>query len=250
MSIQTFVIADAHLEGMNQELEVFLAFLTFVQKNSANTLYILGDLFTIWLGTPKFTLPHHAAVTRALSALNDTGIQVNYVEGNRDYFLAPLYLNKPFYQIGSEFLQETIGEKRFYFAHGDLVNVHDKQYQLWRSLSRNPWLFSIFRAIPHTLAVYVMQSLEQRFRSTNQRHKSFFPETVCRTYAEKHWNAGIDTIILGHFHEEHTLSTVLNGKRHTLQVLPAWKDTYQYLVIDEEGNLALREFPQTDIPQR
>lgn len=241
--MHTLVIADAHLDDMDQELDIFLTFLTFLRENPIKTLYILGDLFTIWLGTPKFTLPHHTAVSQALSALNEVGIQVNYVEGNRDYFLAPFYLKTPFYQIADESLQETIGGRRFYFAHGDLVNVHDKPYRLWRSLSRNPWLFSVFRAIPRTLSVYLVQSLERRFRSTNRQHKSFFPERVCRAYAEERWEAGIDVIILGHFHEEHALSALLNGKRHTLQVLPAWKDTYQYLLIDEEGNFALREFP-------
>ncbi|GAK61433.1 metallophosphoesterase [Candidatus Vecturithrix granuli] len=244
MQTHALVAADAHLDGMNQELDIFLAFLTFVRENSIKTLYLLGDLFTIWLGTPKFTLPHHSAVIQALSALKEAGTQVNYVEGNRDYFLAPRYLNKPFYQIGSESLQETIGEKRFYFAHGDLVNVYDRPYRLWRGLSRNPWLFSLFRAIPRPVAISLAQYLEQQFQATNQQHKASFPETVCRMYAEERWKAGIDMIILGHFHEAQAFSAPVNGKSHTLQVLPAWKDTHEYLVIDEEGNFALRGFSQ------
>lgn len=245
MQKHTVVIADAHLDGMNQELDIFLRFLSFLQENSIKTLYILGDLFTIWLGTPKFTLPYHTAVIRALSALKSAGVQVNYVEGNRDYFLAPLYLQTPFYQIAAESLRETIGGKRFYFAHGDLVNVHDKPYRLWRSLSRNPWLFSMFRAIPRALAIYLVQDLERRFRSTNQPHKTFFPEVVCQAYAEELWRTGIDVIILGHFHEERALSARLSEKLHSLQVLPAWKDTHEYLLIDKHGSLSLHRFQQT-----
>lgn len=242
MQTHALVIADAHLDSINQELDIFLAFLAFLRANSIKTVYILGDLFTIWLGTPKFTLPHHTAVIQALSALKDAGTQANYVEGNRDYFLAPLYLKTPFYQVATESLWETIGGKRFYFAHGDLVNVHDKPYRLWRSLSRNPWLFSVFRAIPRTLALYLAQYLERCFRSTNQQHKASFPEAVCRTYAQERWEAGFDVIILGHFHEERVLSALLNKKPHTLQVVPAWKDTHEYLSIDEQGSFTLHTF--------
>ena len=240
--VHTVVIADAHLDDMNQELELFLEFLSFLQEHPCKTLYILGDLFTLWLGTPKLTLTHQPPVIQALCALKAAGIQVNYVEGNRDYFLAPLYLNAPFQQIAAEALQETVGGRRVYFAHGDLVNVHDRQYRIWRRFSRNPRLFSLFNAIPRSLAVSLAHLLEQHFRETNRKHKSTFPEDLCRAYAETHWKRGIDLIILGHFHEEHVLSASLDGKPCVLHVLPAWKETHEYLRLDEEGKSALHAF--------
>lgn len=238
----TIVIADAHLDAKNRELDVFLEFLAFLQKNPCQGMYILGDLFTIWLGTPKLTFSHQPPVIQALSALRNAGMQINYVEGNRDYFLAPLYLNAPFSQIASESLQEIIDGKQVYFAHGDLVNAHDRQYRLWRRFSRNSRLFSLFNAIPRPVAVSLAHSLEQRLRETNRKHKTAFPENLCREYAEAHWKRGVDLIILGHFHEERSLSAFFNGRQRTLYVLPAWKDTQQYLTLDEKGESALHTF--------
>ena len=85
-------VADAHLDGLNNELEHFLSFLYSLQKSHIHTFYILGDLFNIWLGTPKMQLKHQHSVIEAFRKLRDLGVSVKYVEGNRDYFLSPFYL--------------------------------------------------------------------------------------------------------------------------------------------------------------
>ena len=168
----TIVVADAHLDGLNKELEQFLSFLHSLQESDIHVLYILGDLFNIWLGTPKMQLSYQISVIEALQVLQNTGIQVNYVEGNRDYFLSPLYLNAPFVEIASEYTQTVIGNTQFYLSHGDLVNVHDRQYRLWRSFSRNRIIYTGFKRLPRSVAVRLVHHLEQKLRGTNQRNKA------------------------------------------------------------------------------
>jgi UDP-2,3-diacylglucosamine hydrolase len=236
------VVADAHLDGLNKELEQLLSFHYSLQESNLHVLYILGDLFNIWLGAPKMQLSYHISVIEALQVLQNTGIQVNYVEGNRDYFLSPFYLNAPFVEIASEYTQTIIRNTRFYLSHGDLVNVHDRQYRLWRSFSRNRIIYAGFKWLPRSVAVRLAHHLEQTLRGTNQRNKASFPAKTCETYARNLMQAGYDVVILGHFHEERQQEFLINGQKKYLYALPAWKDTQKYLEIDEQGECCFRRF--------
>jgi UDP-2,3-diacylglucosamine diphosphatase len=238
----TIVIADAHLDNLNTELDDFLRFLAALQHPPIRTLYILGDLFTFWIGTPQMQLPYQQAVIKALQALRDSQIIVKYVEGNRDYFLAPLYLDNPFAEIASEYAQEVFGNTRIYFAHGDLVNVSDRQYRLWRRISRSRFIYAGFKRLPRSVAVHVVRYLEHTLNRTNQRHKGSFPLKTCEAYARKVFQAGYDTLVLGHFHEARHHEFSINGQQKSLYVLPAWKDTYTYLRISESGACSVQKF--------
>ncbi len=235
-------VADGHLDGFHEECEQFLSFLSSLSEGSFHTLYILGDLFNIWLGTPKMQLPHQVPVVKALKMLRNQGILIKYIEGNRDYFLSPLYLNAPFTEIASEYIHDVIGNKRLYFSHGDLVNVHDKQYRLWRKISRNWIVYTGVKCLPQSAAVRFVQYLEQTLRGTNQKNKSFFPIKSCETYTRNLLQTGYDTVILGHFHEERHQEFSMNGQKKDLYVLPAWKDTHKYLRISDQGKCSFQQF--------
>lgn len=236
------VVADAHLDQQAQKLARFLSFLDFLRASPPQALYLLGDLFTIWLGTAKMQLPHQATVVAALRTLQAQGIRLTYVEGNRDYFLAPCYLHAPFQEIAAEHAQARIGDKRVYFAHGDLVNAHDQQYRLWRSISRNRLLYRGFECLPRAVAVHFVHYLERAFRETNQRQKAAFPAETCADYARRILETGYDAIILGHFHEERQQTFAINGQPKYLYVLPAWKDTPTYLRITAHGACVFQQF--------
>jgi len=239
---ETIVVADAHLDGLNKELELFLSFLSSLQEKKIQRLFILGDLFTIWLGIPKMLLPHQRTVLEAFQSLRDNRTLVKYVEGNRDYFLSPLYLNAPFHEIIPESIQEIIGEKQIHFSHGDLVNVHDRQYRLWRTFSRNRVFFWAFQCLPRSFAIRLAHYLEQKFRRTNLKNKKAFPLEIYKTYAENLWKAGNEIIVLGHFHEKRHHEFSFDNRKKHLYVLPAWKDTYEYLQISEQGTISFCQF--------
>ncbi len=242
MKARIIVIADAHLDGSDDELESFLAFLSFLQAQKIHTFFVLGDLFNIWIGTSKMQFPHQRPVIDALNSLRNHNICVKYIEGNRDYFLSPLYLDAPFHEIDSKALRETIGGQWFYFSHGDLVNLHDRQYRLWREFSRNRLIFSAFNHLPKALATRFVHYLEQKFRGTNLKNKVAFPTEVCYEYATKIWRAGNDVIILGHFHEQRRHDCRIEGQLKQLYVLPAWKNTHTYLRISEQGGVSFCQF--------
>ena len=242
MKTHAVAVADAHLDGFNEELRQFLTFLAALSERSVHTLYILGDLFTIWLGTPRLQCAYQQPVLEALQTLKTRGMVIKYVEGNRDYFLSPYYVDAPFAEIASEYTSEDIGTRSFYFSHGDLVNLRDKQYRAWRKISRNKMLYAAFTCFPRFMTVRLVNYLEHAFRGTNQKHKATFPAEICATYARHVLQTGYDVVVLGHFHEARQQEFLLENRRKSLYVLPAWKDTPTYLQISEQGDVEFQRF--------
>lgn len=235
------IVADGHLDGEPAALRRFRAFLQYLSATNIRVCYILGDLFTLWLGAPRLQLSYQPAVVEALQVLADQGIRIIYVEGNRDYFLSPHYAGHPFAEIASEFSALTIGGQRLYLAHGDLVNSHDTQYQRWRRFSRNRLVYTFFTALPGFLALRLAQHLERRFRNTNQRHKAVFPAETCHHFAHGLFSQ-YDAVILGHFHHQYHYTSTIGGRSKALYVLPAWKDEPVYLEISRQGACAFKRF--------
>ena len=174
-----------------------------------------------------------------LKMLADQGVRVTYVEGNRDFFLFPYNAGRPFAEIAPEFSETTIGGRRVYLAHGDLVNIHDLQYRRWRRFSRNRAIYSIFMSLPSFAAIRLARYLEQRFRNTNQRHKAIFPVDTCEDFARTLFRQ-YDTVILGHFHCRYHQTVEVRGRLKSLYVLPAWKDEPVYLEVSMQGRCQLK----------
>jgi UDP-2,3-diacylglucosamine hydrolase len=91
---ETLFIADLHLEPKKPFLiKLGLNFLAG-RARQADALYILGDLFEVWLGDDDDE-PAYQPVLEALHDLTHSGIPVFIMLGNRDFL------------IGSDFLKTT-----------------------------------------------------------------------------------------------------------------------------------------------
>jgi UDP-2,3-diacylglucosamine hydrolase len=224
------VVADSHLSGEDSATEDFVRFLS-EQGPTAEAVILAGDIFDLWVARQALELPFHREVIRAVTALRDRGVRVDYVQGNRDYFVAHRYPDGPFRQVAEESLTIRHGGRTIHIAHGDLVNPDDRQYLRWRRFSRSAPVRGLFGALPGPLASSLSLRLERRFRTTNQAFRIRFPEEHARRYARQVFTEGADTIVLGHFHQQRELEFP-DGK---LFVLPGWREDRAYLRIDDAG---------------
>jgi len=174
--------------------------------------------------------------------LRGRGIAVIYVEGNRDYFLSPLFLQTAFDEIAPEATQAIIGGQRVYVAHGDLVNAQDRQYRLWRRISRSRGVAGALRHLPCGVALPAVNALERAMRQSNRKHKAAFPAALCQTFADRVFASGYDMVMLGHFHTAYRYESSLAERPKTLFVLPAWKDSHAYLCLNSNGAGEFRSF--------
>ena len=79
-----FFISDLHLSPRSPgATRLFLSFLAG-RARQAEALYILGDLFEVWVGD-DINDPYAAQITAALRAASDAGLKICFMHGNRDF---------------------------------------------------------------------------------------------------------------------------------------------------------------------
>ncbi len=226
------LVADAHLTREDPEAESFLAFLGRVGPR-CGTLAILGDLFNVWLGEPKFHLPHHRRILDALVRLRRGGVRLVYVEGNRDFHVRRAAAGRFFDVVAEDSLIESHGDWRVWLTHGDAVNLDDRPYRAWKAFSKSALVYGAFSLLPGGVGVRLAESLERRLSGTNVEHKLHFPEGHCLAYARRAFDRGCHALVLGHFHQERQIPCgEREGRPVGVYVLPAWRHGHRYLIFE------------------
>lgn len=197
------VIADAHLGGPGGEAEPLVEQLRALPGSGCRRLVLLGDLFHVWVADRRYETPQVRAVMAAVDALRAAGLRVDYVEGNRDFFVAESEYSRHFDAVGDE-VRFASGDRRILAVHGDGLNEADRRYRFWRWLSKSPPSRFAMRHLPGRLARRLVLGTERGLARTNFEHKRRVPERVIRRWAERRFaEADCDAIVLGHFHEPH-----------------------------------------------
>ncbi|RMF99145.1 MAG: UDP-2,3-diacylglucosamine diphosphatase [Gammaproteobacteria bacterium] len=214
-------VSDLHLDDGRPELTAaFLAFLSGEAREAAE-LYILGDLFELWLGDDAAS-PSAREVMAALRAFTDAGHRCRFLHGNRDFL------------IGAEFARVTgiellpgpqivdIGGEATLLMHGDELCTDDVGYQRLRRILRRPGLQRSFLALPRTLRQRFADWLRRRSRRS-QRAKS--PEIMDVNQAAvrrtmQHFR--VAQLIHGHTHRPGIHAVALDGRQGRRIVLGDW----------------------------
>jgi UDP-2,3-diacylglucosamine pyrophosphatase LpxH len=211
------LIADAHLGGPGGAAEPLVAQLAALPAQGCRRLVLMGDLFQAWVGLASFETADVRLVAAALRALRAQGVTVEYVEGNRDFFLAGSPYADAFDRVALETSFEVAGV-RYLAVHGDGLNDRDWKYRCWRRLSKSAPVHLAVRCVPTFLAHRMVHSTERRLSRTNFKHRAALPEAAIRAYAERRLAEGHDVLLLGHFHEPRVWP-VAGGE---VRLLDAW----------------------------
>jgi UDP-2,3-diacylglucosamine hydrolase len=195
------LLADAHIGGPGGPAEPLVGQLAALGEQGCSRLVLLGDLFQVWVGARRYETPEIRAVLGALEALAAAGVRLDYIEGNRDFFLERSPYAPLFASIGTELALST-GGRRVLAVHGDGLNERDRQYLFWRWLSKSPPSRVLMRRLPRALARWAVLRTERELAKTNFKHKARVPEEAILAYARRRLVEGYDEVVLGHFHEE------------------------------------------------
>jgi UDP-2,3-diacylglucosamine hydrolase len=194
------IIADSHLGGPGGPAGPLVEQLRALPAQGCRRLVLLGDIFQAWIGYESFETPDIVAVVAVLRDLRRQGVRVEYVEGNRDFFLAGSVYADAFDSVALETSFQVAGV-RYLVVHGDGLNDKDWKYNFWRRLSKSAPVRLAVRWTPRAIAHRLVRSTERRLSQTNFKHRAHIPEAAIRAYAERRLAGEFDILLLGHFHE-------------------------------------------------
>ena len=230
----TLFISDLHLEAGRPEIGVqFLAFLSG-EARDADTLYILGDLFEVWLGDDDPN-PYYAGMKAAIRELVDSGIPVFFMHGNRDFMIGDEFAT----ETGVTILQDPelidLHGEKVLLSHGDALCTDDVEYQQFRTMTRNPEWQAMMRA--KTIQERIAHALEAR-QGSKEHSESLDDEITdvnqgaVEALIRKH---GVDILLHGHTHRPAIHEVRLGDRTATRIVLGDWFEQGSVVRWDENG---------------
>ena len=240
-------VSDVHLDASAPAaIEQFLSFLDTHAKN-AEALYILGDLFEVWIGDDEADADKKA-VAAALRALTTRGVACFVLHGNRDFLLGRGFCDATGCRLLPDPVVAEFDGERVLLTHGDALCVDDHSYQELRSVVRTaPWQRR-FLALP----LSDRELLANQARAGSRQHTSrTIPKIMdvnSDAVAQAFRVAGVLRMIHGHTHRPGIHDTVIDGTPAQRIVLGAWYEQGSYLVY-ERGTYELRELARAASPE-
>ena len=231
-------ISDLHLEASRPTVvEAFEQFLA-AEGSRMDRLYVLGDLFEVWLGDDD----ESAFNDRVKTALAAVSCPKYVMHGNRDFLLGDVFCRDTSMTLMDDPSAVDLDGDTWLLLHGDTLCTLDTAYMEARKMLRNPAFQADFLA----------RSLEERaafassVRAESQSHTSttdmgimdVTPDEVTRILEE----AGLSRMIHGHTHRPavHEL-TLSNGTSASRIVLGDWGESGWALEVTD-GKPSLRSF--------
>lgn len=217
----TLFVSDLHLDAAYPDAGAqFAAFLQGAAR-SADALYILGDLFEVWIGDDDSDA-QRASVCAGMRALCDSGVPCFVMHGNRDFLLAQGFERRSGCQLMTDPSVIDLYGQQVLLTHGDALCTGDAAYQQLRAnVRRARWQRRFLR-----LPMGTRQRLAAAARAGSHQHMArAIPEIM--DVAPDAVNAalracGVHALIHGHTHRPGVHRFELDGAAAVRVVLGAW----------------------------
>ena len=129
-------VSDLHLSDDTPEIEAALIAL-LKRESPFDSLVMLGDIFEAWVGDDDDS-PLADRIRLALRALADSGTEILFTRGNRDFMLGEQFGS----DIGGTLLPDqtvlNVAGQPTLVLHGDTLCTDDVDYQRFRQLVHSP----------------------------------------------------------------------------------------------------------------
>tara|TARA_R110000744_G_scaffold118205_1_gene220792 strand:- start:6330 stop:7070 length:741 start_codon:yes stop_codon:yes gene_type:complete len=237
----TYFIADLHLSAEREDISHCLFQFLEHDARQADALYVLGDLFEAWIGDDNQT-PFNQQVASAFKQVADSGVDVFFIHGNRDFLIRERFAK----QAGLTLLPEQVVIDLYgtptLITHGDELCTKDVAYQKFRKKARGWWWPRLVLCLP----LKTRQKIAENGRATSKENQKQLttdimdvtPQEVIDTMSR----FNVTRLIHGHTHRPAIHALTVNGQPAQRIVLGDWYDQGSILTVTKDS-LSLTEHP-------
>lgn len=195
----TLFISDLHLSPARGDITALFVEFLRSRAASADALYILGDLFEVWLGD-DVSLSDHRLALCALRHLTDSGVPVFYLHGNRDFTVGGLFALHTGVQIIEDPTVISVDGKRVAVSHGDALCTDDVSYQRFRKIIRQPWLLKSLLALPAASRRWIGDAIRKVSKKSQNNTSMAIMDVTQHAVEALMLKSDVTTLIHGHTH--------------------------------------------------
>ena len=235
--MKTWFISDLHLDIHRPEIiQLFLEFLEQI-KPQADALYILGDLFEYWVGDDMLELPTFkpfSAVISKLNELNQAGVDLYFIAGNRDFLIGDDFAKKTGCQLLPDHYLIQLYGKATLIMHGDTLCTDDIEYQKLRTMLRSENWQKTFLNLSIEERIQQAQELRDTSKKETIAKQAYIldvNQTAVENIMQEHH---VTQLIHGHTHRMASHSFLLNKQTAKRIVLGDWHDAAHFLAVDND----------------
>jgi len=210
-------ISDLHLHA--SDLLTFEAWKHYLNHTAADAVFILGDLFEVWLGDDAAGVPdsfEFQCVQVLREASKNTHLYL--MHGNRDFLMGESLMQASHCTMLKDPSVFTMGGQRWLLSHGDALCLDDTAYIAFRETVRSASWQSEFLS----QSLGVRRSIARNIRNQSEARKqtdSAYADVDSQAAIKILMQTGATTLIHGHTHRpaNHWL-----GPAHQRIVLSDW----------------------------
>jgi UDP-2,3-diacylglucosamine hydrolase len=241
--LRAVFLSDLHLTSLDDSRGgKFLALLRGLSGSGTGAvshLFLVGDIFDLWLADHQFFVQKYGAVIDQIHRLQSEGVEVHYFEGNHDLYLESYWARALGVRVHSGPAHFGLGQWQVRVEHGDQTDPDDRGYQFLRWFLRTP----VMRWLAHNLPGRVVQWIGERASRSSRQYTSTVKTVTdekaiakLRLHAERAAaNEDFDLLINGHVHVRDDYSFLAGGKSRRAMNLGSWlTEPYRYLEVSDK----------------
>ncbi len=200
------LVSDVHLHPEDRKThDLFVSWLEHGASQAADALFILGDLFEVWIGDDMLASSRGAFQRECIDRLRrcSDAIPVYFMHGNRDFLLRHEAAASANMTILPDPTVLQLGAHRFVLSHGDAMCADDRDYQAFRQVVRSDSWQSDFLAKP----------LEERITIARTLRDASQAKQTEQQLSGGQW-FDLDTVAVERCLAGNTASTMIHGHTH------------------------------------
>ncbi|RYV02818.1 UDP-2,3-diacylglucosamine diphosphatase [Shewanella sp. OPT22] len=226
----TLFVGDLHLsDDLPYITKAFYHFLE-TQAHKAEALYILGDLFEVWLGddVADDLALEVAEKLRATSRYTP----IYFINGNRDFLLSHQYAKLSGMKLLPEVHTINLYGKKTVLLHGDTLCTLDEEYQKFRKLRNNPAIRWIYTTMPSGIRRLIARKVRGKSKKANQSKTQKIMDVTPSAVKQLMLETKTVQMIHGHTHRPGFNEVAENKERI---VVGDWYDEGSVLEVSPNG---------------
>lgn len=203
MSDSYYFFSDVHLglestEKERRKEKKLIRFLETASEDAAE-IFIVGDLFDCWIEYKQVVPRGFFRLLAKISELVESGIIINYIAGNHDFWKGDYFRNEFGIEICHEHIERVIDGKKFFIHHGDGFAYNDSGYRILKKVMRSKFSQKLYSLIHPDIGIRLAKGTSETSR-VHTSAKDYSKKDGLRDAAFSKVDEGFDYVVMGHRH--------------------------------------------------